>query len=220
MEIQLDPVEARLLACLIEKSMTTPEFYPLTLNALTAACNQKSNRHPVMHLTEKDVVRSLDDLREHKLASVVKLAGSRTPRYKHRFQEIVAISDQNLAILCELMLRGPQTPGELRTHAGRMTPFPDLEAVLASLRELAGHTEGPLAAVMPPRAGQREDRYTHLLCGPPPEEDELPDPIEPARQAVRMENERLAGLEGRMTALEDGMARLNARFDDFLRQFE
>ena len=220
MEIQLDPGEARLLACLIEKSMTTPEFYPLTLNALTAACNQKSNRNPVMHLTEKDVVRSLDGLREHKLASMVMLAGSRTPRYKHRFLDILSVSDQGLSILCELMLRGPQTPGELRTRAGRMTPFPDLEAVLAGLRELAGHDEGPLVAVMPTRPGQREDRYTHLLCGPPPEEDELPEPVEPARQAVRMEDERLAGLEARMTALEDELARLNARFNDFLRQFE
>jgi len=220
MEIQLDPVEARLLACLIEKSMTTPEFYPLTLNALTAACNQKSNRNPVMLLTEKDVVRSLDALRDHKLASMVMLAGSRTPRYRHRFTEVVPVSEQNLAILCELLLRGSQTPGELRTHAGRMTPFPDLASVLTSIHELSGHADGPLVVVLPPRAGQREDRYSHLLCGPPPEEAEAPEPVEPARQAVMAENERIAALEARTTALEDELSRLNARLDDFLRQFE
>jgi uncharacterized protein YceH (UPF0502 family) len=221
MEIELEPVDARVLACLIEKSITTPDYYPLTLNALTAACNQKSNREPVMALAEADVLRSLDRLRDMGLACVASLAGSRMPRYRHRLTEQISLSEPQVAVLCELMLRGPQTPGELRARAGRMAELPDREAVLTVLDALAEQETGaPLVAVLPGRSGQREERYGHLLCGALPEGEAAAVPAEPARLVVRAEDERLAALEERTAHLEDELARLRGQFSDFKHQFE
>ena len=221
MQLDLEPVDARVLACLIEKSITTPDYYPLTLNALTAACNQKSNRDPVMALAEADVVRGLDRLRDMGLASVVSLAGSRMPRYRHRLTDQITLSEPQVAVLCELMLRGPQTLGELRTRAGRMAELPDRDAVQDALDVLAEQETGAaLVTGMPSRPGQREERFAHLLCGPPPESDAPAIVEEPARRVVRAEDERLAALEERTARLEDELARLSAQFSDFKHQFE
>ncbi len=223
MDLTLNPVEARVLACLVEKSITTPEYYPLTLGALTAACNQKSNRDPVMQVGESDVVRALDGLRDRKLAWSVALAGSRVPKYRHSLTDVILLTPPQVAVLCELMLRGAQTAAELRLRAGRMAAFADVAAAQATLQELASREAGALAARMPRQPGQREERYLHLLCGGVPAESAagaaLPAP-EPARVAVMAENERLGALESRVAALQDELEQLKARFGDFIKQFQ
>lgn len=221
MEPTLSPIEARVLASLIEKSIATPEYYPLTLNALAAACNQKSNRDPMMQVSEEDLVRALDSLRDRKLAWSVTLAGSRVPKYRHSMQDIYPLTPPQLAVLCELMLRSSQTLGELRTRASRLCPLPGPDDVQNALQALMTWTGAPLAAVAPRRIGQREERYTHLLCGAPPAEA-IPaaSVVEPARLNVMAENERLAALELKVAIVEDELARLKAQFADFTRQFQ
>ncbi|MDD5678359.1 MAG: YceH family protein [Kiritimatiellae bacterium] len=221
MNVILSPMEARVLGCLIEKAVTTPEYYPLTLSALTAACNQKSNRDPIMQADEKEVVRALDSLREKKLASSVALANSRVPKYRHNILDILALTPQQLALLCELVLRGPQTTGELRTHAARMVPFTDTAEVQSILSELAAWEGGALASKFPRLIGQREERYAHRLCGELPDEAKMPQPpLEPVRLAVMAENERIVTLETRLTALGDELERLKTQFRDFVKQFK
>ncbi len=221
MDTILSLIEARVLASLVEKSLTTPEYYPLTLNALAAACNQKSNREPLMQLSQEDIVRALDTLRDKKLAWAVTLAGSRVPKYRHSVTDVIPVTPQQLAVLCELMLRGPQTLGELRTRAARMATFTEAVEVQGVVRDLAAWPTGPLAAVLPRQPGQREERYAHLLCGPLPSDTATSQPsAEPARLTVIAENERIAALETKVTALEDDLAAMKAQFADFVRQFK
>ncbi len=221
MEPMLSLIEARVLACLVEKSIATPEYYPLTLSALAAACNQKSNRDPALQVSEEDIVRALDSLRDRKLAWSVTLAGSRVPKYRHSILDVYPLTPPQLAVLCELMLRGPQTLGELRTHAGRLCPLPGTDDVQAAMQSLMEWTGGPLAAVTPRRVGQREERYTHLLCGAPAVEPATHASVaEPARLIVMSGNDRLAALETKVAAMEDELARLKAQFADFTRQFQ
>lgn len=221
MEPTLNPIEVRVLACLVEKSLSTPEYYPLTLNALTAACNQKSNRDPFMQVSDQDTVRALDSLRDRRLAWSVTLAGSRVPKYRHGIEAVYPLTVPQMAVLCELMLRGPQTLGELRTHAGRLCDLADTGTVQTVLDQLMTWPGGPLAAIAPRRSGQREERYAHLLGGALPTEAEAPSPgVEPARLSVMAENERTTALEARVAALEDELVRLRAQFADFARQFQ
>lgn len=221
MESTLSPIEVRVLACLIEKSLSTPEYYPLTLNALTMACNQKSNRDPIMQLSDQDAVRALDSLRDRRLAWVVTLSGSRVPKYRHHMEDVYPLILPQLAVLCELMLRGPQTVGELRTHAGRLCSLTDTTEVQSILQQLMAWAGGPLAAVAPRRAGQREERYAHLLGGVEAVETESAlTPAEPARLTVMAENDRIAALEIKVASLEDECARLKAQFADFASQFK
>ena len=147
MEKMLDGIEVRVLGCLIEKELATPEYYPLTLNALTNACNQKSNRDPVLSLDEAEVVRALDGLRFKQLA-LLSAEGGRVPKYRHILAEKMRLTPAELALLCELLLRGPQTAGELRTRGERMHPFPDPAAVDATLQELMERTP-PLVTLLP-----------------------------------------------------------------------
>lgn len=221
METPLDPVEVRVLASLIEKAIATPEYYPLTLRALTAACNQKSNRDPVMEIGEAEVVRAVDSLRDRKLVWSVTLSGSRAPRYRHSLPDVLPLPPAHVAVLCELMLRGPQTVGELRTHAGRLTELADTATVQAILRDLADRPEGPLVKVLPRQSGRREERHMHLLCGAPAAEpvETSAAVAEPARLVVMAENERMAALETRVAKMEDELARLQARVADFEAQF-
>lgn len=221
MNALLSPMEARVLGCLIEKAVTTPEYYPLTLSALTAACNQKSNRDPAMQADEKDVVRALDGLREKKLASTVALAGSRMPKYRHMIQELYPLTPRQLAVLCELIIRGPQTTGELRIHASRMAPLADTAEAQVVLDELSAWEGGALASKLPRQSGQREERYRHCLCAEIAVEAKNASPAqEPARLAVMAENERIAALETRVATLCDEMERLKAQFGDFVKQFQ
>ena len=165
METILNGKEVRVLGCLIEKELATPEYYPLTLNALTNASNQKSNREPVMSLEETEVIRALDSLRNKQLA-LVSAEGGRVPKYRHALMERLRLDPAELALLAELLLRGPQTMGELRARAERMHPFADLADVEEALRELMERTP-PLATILPRQPGRKEQRYAHMFAGAP-----------------------------------------------------
>jgi uncharacterized protein YceH (UPF0502 family) len=161
---QLTQMQARVLGCLIEKKETTPEQYPLTLNALKNACNQKTARFPVTSYTEGQVGHTIRELESLQL--VREEWGARVPKYGHRTGNVLGLQSKGLALLCPMMLRGPQTLGELRTHSHRLYEFVDLEDVQLALRRLVDH-DPPLVTVVPRRPGQKEDRYAHLLCGEP-----------------------------------------------------
>jgi uncharacterized protein YceH (UPF0502 family) len=217
MTMPINDVEARILGALVEKELTTPEYYPLTLNSLTNACNQKSNRDPVMSLEEEDVVRGLDKLRMQGLARLSG-EGGRVPKYCHCLGEKLAPPE--LAVLAELLLRGPQTLGELRTRCDRMSTFTDtaaVEEVLADLQKF----ETQLATLLPRQPGQKEQRYAHLLSGEPRlQQDERQSPPEAARLKVMAENERIAALESEMALLKEEVAALRRIMDEFRAQFE
>jgi uncharacterized protein YceH (UPF0502 family) len=215
----LSPAEVRILGSLIEKDITTPDYYPLTLNALTNACNQSSNRDPVVSFLEQDVVRGLDSLREKKLAFMFQGADSRVPKYGHRFPETFGLARPEVAIMCVLMLRGPQTVGEIRGRTGRMHEFASLEEAAATLGSLVARAPEPLAVKLPRRAGFKEQRYAHLLSGEVP----LPAPEpaaadESAVKAARLENEQLARLEAEAAMLRSEVAELRKELDDLRRQ--
>jgi uncharacterized protein YceH (UPF0502 family) len=218
MEFNLNAVETRVLGCLIEKELATPEYYPLTLNALTNACNQKSNRDPVMALEDADVVRALDSLRFQRLAHQ-SAEGVRAAKYCHNLEGLLRLEPQELAILAELFLRGPQTVGELRGRAERMTPFADLAAVESVLASLA-EREVPLVTRLPRQAGRKEQRYAHLLSALPEVSEAPVPPLEAARRQVMAENERLAALETEVALLRSEVGELRAQLDIFRAQFE
>lgn len=217
--ILLNDIEVRVLGCLIEKEMTTPEYYPLSLNALTNACNQKSNRDPVLSLEETDVVRALDSLRFKGLAMQAG-DGGRVPKYRHALAAKLFLEPPELAILGELLLRGPQTVGELRGRAERMHPFPALEEVEKVLLELQ-EKETPLIDKLPRQPGRKEHRYAHLLAGKPQlAAEESGAAPEAARLQVLAENERIAALEQDVSALRDELAALKREMTEFRKQFE
>src|SRR5215469_17642067 len=164
MAIVLTDVEARVLGALVEKDITTPDYYPLSLNALVNACNQKNNRDPVMNLDENQVRDALSGLQEMKLAGPASGADSRVTKYEHRLQDVFNFSRGETAVICVLLLREPQTPGELRGRTERMHRFEDLDAVQASLQKLM-QREPPLAVMLPRQPGTKESRYGHLLSG-------------------------------------------------------
>jgi hypothetical protein len=170
MNLVLLPMEARVIGCLIEKQITTPDQYPLSLNALVNACNQKSNRDPMMDVDEPTVQRTLDDLSKKHLIMERSGFGSRVPKYQHRFCNTefgtLKLTPQELAIVCELLLRGPQTPGELRPRAARMAPFTDTEQVEATLETLRTREDGPFVVRLPRQPGRRDSEYAHLFSGP------------------------------------------------------
>jgi uncharacterized protein YceH (UPF0502 family) len=219
MDNLLDGVEVRVLGCLIEKEMTTPEYYPLSLNALTNACNQKSNRDPIMTLAEEEVVRALDGLRFKQLA-VVAADGGRVPKYRHLLAEKLGLVPAELALVCEMMVRGTQTVGELRTRGERMHPFADLAVVEEVLGELMGR-EHPLVARLQRQPGRKESRYAQLFGGelePAAEEGGMPP--EAARQRVMAENERIGKLEEEVALLRAEVATLRQAVEEFKAQFE
>ena len=169
MNIELSPIEARVIGCLIEKQITTPDQYPLSLNALVNACNQKSNRDPVMSADEAAIQITLDHLIRKHLVIEKSGFGSRVPKYQHRFCntefEPLKFTPQELAIVCELLVRGPQTPGELRTRAARMASFSDAEQVETALESLSSRADGPFVLRLPRESGRRDSRYAHLFSG-------------------------------------------------------
>ena len=214
MELNLNPLEVRVLGALIEKEITTPEYYPLSLNALVNACNQKSNRDPVVAWDEDDVDRALESLRARGLALRSTGAGSRVPKHAHRLTEQLNPDRREIAVLCELMLRGPQTVGELRTHTERMHRFDDTGEVEAVLQRLMEREPAALVVHLPRRAGEKEARFAHLLSGAPsldgPEATDAP----PAR------TDRVGELERKVEDLQREMESLRSQFADFRRQFE
>jgi len=217
----LHPIEVRVLGSLIEKEITTPDYYPLTLNALVNACNQSSNRDPVLLLDEQTVVRALDSLRGRKLAFMLQGADNRVPKYGHRFTEAFDLDRPEVAALCVLMLRGAQTVGEIRGRTGRMHEFSSLDETEAVLEALAAMTPQPLAVRLPRQVGFKEQRYAQLLGGPVQAETPARVPrAEPAAVAVRLENERLAQLERETAALRGELAELRRQLAEFRKQFE
>lgn len=208
----LHPVEIRVLGSLLEKEVTTPEYYPLSLNALINACNQKSNRDPVMQFDQDTVEQALESLRDKGLLLTVSGAGSRVPKYGHRISEKLNLGRRELAILCELMLRGPQTLGELRTHSERMHSFDDLSEVEAVIERLP-----ELIVKLTRRPGEKEVRYAHLLSGTP----SIPETVAetPSRgQADRPD--RISALEQEIAQIRSEMEELKQQFAGFKRQFE
>lgn len=217
----LSTAEARVLGSLIEKQITTPDYYPLTLNALTNACNQLTNREPVMSLDEPTIVRALDGLRDKRLATLFAGAESRVAKYKHTLTDALLLTPAEVALLCVLLLRGPQTIGELRTRSERLFRFDSLPEVEEALNALAVRQPQPLAAKLPRAPGTKESRYAHLLAGPVEfAPAEKPLPLEPATAAVRAENERLAALEADCADLRRQLAELQQQFAAFRKQFE
>lgn len=211
----LTAVEVRVLGALVEKEMATPEYYPLTLNALLNACNQKSNRDPAVSYDEDTVAEAIDSLREKKLAAVITGAGMRVPKYRELLSESLNLGRRELAILCELMLRGPQTVGELRDRAGRLHPFADLDEVESILRRLMEWQPDPLAVRLARQPGTKEQRNAHLLSGEPAAVASAEAPPEaPAR------GERLAALEAEVRELRNEVRALGERLDKFRAQFE
>jgi len=217
MTMPINDVEARILGALMEKELTTPEYYPLTLNSLTNACNQKSNRDPVMQLEDEEVVRGLDKLR---MKGYARLSGEggRVPKYCHSLGEKLAPPE--LAVLAELLLRGPQTLGELRTRCDRMSAFADSAAVEEVLADLQKY-ELQLATLLPRQPGQKEQRYAHLLSGEPvfPHSEKQLQP-ETARVKVMAEDERITALESEVALLKDEIAALKHIMAEFKAQFE
>jgi len=229
MSLQLSEIEARVLGALVEKEITTPEYYPLSVNALLNACNQKSNREPVMTLEEvavRQALRSLSDQALVRSASV----DSRVAKFEHRLNELYNFHRHEIAVLCVLLLRGPQTPGELRTRCERLYAFEDLDAVHAALNLLM-RREPPMAKVLPRQPGTKESRYMHLLCG-----DVLPvssltpsagagsEFAEIAEAAVRplapVDGERLKQLEEEVAELRRELETLRQQFANFQKQFQ
>ncbi len=217
MNIILSEVEARVLGCLVEKDITTPEYYPLSLNALVHACNQKSNREPLMNL-EVDVVRqALRALGDQMLARSAS-GDSRVAKYEHRLADTFNFTRPETAILCELLLRGPQTPGELRSRAERMHPFEDLSVVQSTLKHLM-EREPPLVKLLPRQPGNKEARYAHLLSGDV-EVREAPQVKEVMVSSSSAENARMMTLESEVTSLQKEVSDLKGQFAEFRKQFE
>lgn len=214
MDTPLDLHSVRVLGSLIEKESTTPDSYPLTLNALTAACNQTSNRDPVLQLDESTVAAALDDLSRRQLVRATLRSDSRVPRYRHLLAETLNLHAAEIAVLGVLMLRGPQTVGEIRTRTARLFEFTDLARVELTLQSLASLSQ-PLVAQLPRQPGQKEVRYAHLLAGEP--QAETPSP------AVRRDTpagSRIDALEQEVASLLAAMADLRSEFEAFRRSFE
>jgi uncharacterized protein YceH (UPF0502 family) len=219
MKMNLNEAEIRIIGCLIEKELTTPENYPLSLNALTNACNQKSNRAPLMSLEEADVVSGLASLGSRGLARLT-ATGGRVAKYRHSLGDNLHLAPPKLAVLAELMLRGPQTAGELRNRAERMAPLAGIAAVEDILGTLMRFAP-PLVARLPRRPGHKEERYAQLFAGEPQlPADEPALPPEPARQRVTSENERLAKLDEEVSALRAEIAALRSTIEEFRALFE
>ena len=223
MNILLNEVECRVLGSLIEKEITTPEHYPLSLNALLNACDQKSNRDPVMNLDEAAVRQALHSLDGQSLVRSVSASDSRVTKYEHRLQEAFNFYRHEIAVLCVLLLRGPQTPGEIRTRAERMHPFDDLSAVQSSLQHLMKR-EPPLVKILPRQPGTKESRYAHLLSG----DVDLPDKVESfeakpeakeTATTISADGERIAHLEEEIASLRKEVSDFHKEISDLKQQF-
>jgi uncharacterized protein YceH (UPF0502 family) len=215
--IFLSDVEARVLGCLVEKEITTPEYYPLSLNALVHACNQKSNRDPLMNLEEDAVRQALRALSEQALTRSAS-GDSRVAKYEHRLADTFNFTRPETAILCELLLRGAQTPGELRSRAERMHPFEDLSVVQSTLKHLMERNP-PLVKLLPRQPGNKEARYAHLLSGDV-EVREAPPVKTVAISISSAENTRMTELETEIASLRKEITDLKSQFAEFRKQFE
>lgn len=212
-ELLLSDTEVRVLGALVEKDITTPDYYPLSLNSLVSACNQKSNREPVMDLDEDAVRAALSTLEEKHLAGPSRSADSRVTKYEHHLQEVFNFNRRETALLCVLLLRGPQTSGELRSRSERMYHFEDLTEVQSGLQRLIDR-EPPLVKMLPRQPGARETRYGHLLSG------EAATWIVPPAAERESDTDRMTRLEHVIEQLQDEVAGLKQELASFRKQFE
>ena len=220
MSLLLTEVEARVLGALIEKDITTPDYYPLSLNALVNACNQKNNRDPVMTLDDNTVSDALASLQEKRLAGPASGADSRVTKYEHRLQEVYNFDRREIAIVCVLLLRGPQTPGELRSRTDRMYGFEALEDVVSTLDRLS-QREPALAAVLPRQPGTKESRYMHLFCGcAPVATDVVRSPSTALSSTNPSTADRVAHLESEVVELRTEISEMKQQLAAFRKQFE
>ncbi|EEZ85824.1 conserved hypothetical protein [Vibrio harveyi 1DA3] len=216
MKVELTAIEARVIGCLIEKEVTTPDQYPLSLNALTNACNQKSNREPVMSLSEADVLDAVDALIERRLVSDESGFNSRVSKYQHRFCNTefgdLKLTEQEKGIVCCMLLRGAQTPGEIRTRTNRLATFNDVKEVENVLEHLASDEKGPLVVKLPREAGKRESRYMHLFCG----EVDVSELAVASAAPSSAGAERIAQLEQEVAELREELAALKEQVESLL----
>ncbi len=216
MKVELSLTEARIIGCLLEKEVTTPDQYPLSLNALTNACNQKSNREPVMALSEAEVLDAVNQLIERRLVSDESSFNSRVSKYQHRFCNTefgdLQFNQQEKGIVCCLLLRGAQTPGELRTRTNRLANFTDVKEVEALLEELAQAEKGHLVVKLPREAGKRESRYMHQFCG----EVDVTAEIPVSSSQTGGANSRIEALENEVASLKQELADLKAQVESLL----
>jgi uncharacterized protein YceH (UPF0502 family) len=234
MESMLNEREVRVLGALVEKQVTTPDYYPLTLNALLHACNQISNRDPVVRYDEREVSEAVESLRAKNLVYIFYGADSRVPKYKHMMREVYSLAPPELAALCVLMLRGPQTVGEVRGRTSRLYEFTDLREVETTLEALAQRDE-PLIMKLPRLAGRKEARYAHLLSGTPAVEESVEartangsephagatTPTTPRSHSSRASDaERVARLEAEVESLRGELSEMRRLFEEFRKQFE
>ena len=217
MALTLTLEETRILGCLIEKERLTPDQYPLSLNSLTTACNQSTNRDPVTYYEEKTVALVLDDLRAKKLVTQVWGSGSRVQKYRHNLPDFFVLTPREVAALCVMLLRGPQTLGELRIRTERMHAFESIAELEECLQGLSQGTD-PLVRVIPPRHGQKEKRFVQLLAGEPPAE--APQPAEEPRATPAPTPSRLEALETEVATLKTELGALRAEFASFRKQFD
>lgn len=216
MKVELTAIEARVIGCLIEKEVTTPDQYPLSLNALTNACNQKSNREPVMSLSEADVLDAVDALIERRLVSDESGFNSRVSKYQHRFCNTefgdLQLTKQEKGIVCCMLLRGAQTPGEIRTRTNRLATFNDVKEVENVLEHLASDEKGPLVVKLPREAGKRESRYMHLFCG----EVDVSELAVASAAPSSAGSERIAQLEQEVAELREELTALKVQVESLL----
>ena len=221
MSLPLSETEVRVLGALIDKDMTTPEYYPLSLNALVSACNQKSNRNPVVGYDEPTAARAIESLREKKLALVLTGRDHRVPKYRHWAWETLGLGPREMAVLCVLMLRGPQSVGELKGRTQRMYDFDDLASVEVCLDQLIARQPDPLVAKLARQPGAREPRYAHLLSGEvwPSEPEAQPAPVK-TLAPEEASADRIAKLESDLDELRNEVLEIKEQLSDFRKQFE
>jgi uncharacterized protein YceH (UPF0502 family) len=217
-KVVFDPAEIRVLGSLAEKAITTPDYYPLSLNALINACNQSSNREPVVEYGEPTVLRALEGLRNQKLVFVFEGAASRVVKYGQKLADTLGLSPAEIAALCVLMLRGPQTTGEIRGRSGRLYEFASLDEVESTLQTLATRSPQPLVVKLPRQTGFKESRYAHLLAGPPGAV--LPEAAPVPASPDAPDDDRIAQLTREVEELRNELAELKAHFADFKKQLE
>ena len=215
----LTEIETRVLGSLIEKDITTPDYYPLSLNALVNACNQKNNRDPVMTLDESSVREALSTLQEKRMAGPASGADSRVTKFEHRLQEVFNFDRRETAVLCVLLLRGAQTPGELRGRTDRMYHFEALEDIVSTLDRLA-HREPPLAAILPRQPGTKESRYMHLFSGDAPLQTDVTRAPSPTNAGSTSTADRVATLEEEVARLRAELSEVQQQLAAFRKQFE
>jgi uncharacterized protein YceH (UPF0502 family) len=215
----LSDIEVRVLGSLVEKQVTTPEYYPLTLNSLTLACNQKNNRSPVSSYSEDEVAQALETLREKNLTYVFYGSTSRVPKYKHVMTEVLHLSAAELAVMCVLLLRGPQTTGELTTRGFRLHEFSGLEEVDATLNALMTREPDPLVVRLPRQPGQKELRFAHLLSGEVVVDNQIPERVASSTPRTSS-SDRVSKLESDVETLKSEFAKLREQFEGFKKQFE